>query len=406
MNKTKKEIVILGAGYAGLLAAVRLWKKTKRLSVSITLVDAEATFGERTRFQQLATGQRLQKRSIVDFLRGTAVQFCQGVVTQLDPQQQSVALATAAGDKQLAYDYLLVALGSTTQPDVVPGAKQFAYTLNRDSARRLAVQMGGKQKGGRLVVVGGGPTGLEAAAEFAEQHPDLHVTLLTDGQIGQMLASKAEVYLRKALDRLQIEVREGVQITAVSKTHVQQGNGQQLPYDYCLWTGGFVASPLAKGAGLTVNQRNQILIDPMMRSVSHPTIYAVGDAAYSATPPGAPVRMSQFFALVSGAHAADCLAARLHDRPAQPFGLSWVGLAISLGRQECVAQFLRADDTPLNLYLTGTTAVSFKEFFVKFAIWSIKIQRTAPWMFSWLGQNKMRGKQAINTAATPSAALD
>ncbi|MEM7118730.1 MAG: FAD-dependent oxidoreductase [Chloroflexota bacterium] len=406
MNKKKKQIVIVGAGYAGLLAAVRLWKKTKRLSVAITLVDAEATFGERTRFQQLATGQQLTRWSIVDFLHGTAVHFCQGYVSQLDPQQQQITIETAIGNQQLPYDYLLVALGSTTQVNTVPGAKQFAYTLNRDSARALARQMAHRNGGEQLVIVGGGPTGLEAAAEFAEQHPDLRVTLLTDNKIGQMLSSKAEAYLRQALERLQIEVREGVRITAVFETHVQQENGEQQAYDYCLWTGGFVASPLAQKAGVTVNQRNQILIDPTMRSVSHPTIYAVGDAAHSVEPPGAPVRMSQFFALVSGAHAADCLVAQLTNRPAHPFGMSWVGLAVSLGRQDCVAQFLRPNDTPLNLYLTGKAAVSFKEFFVKFAIWSINIQRTAPWMFAWLGKNKMRGKHATNPPMTTPAILD
>lgn len=395
MSQEKQRIVILGAGYAGLLATLRLWKKTRRLPVAITLVNREATFGERTRFQQLATGQVLNKRPIVDFLRGTAVSFLQGCVTQLDLQQNQIVVKTKDGLVTVPYDQLIYALGSIMQPATLPGAVEYAHTLDRASAQALAAKMKAAKKTigdgrERLVVIGGGATGIETAAEFAEQRPQLEITLVTSGKIGQMLSAKGKAYLRKALARLQVVVREDERVTAVFAEQVELSSQAMLPYDYCIWSGGFTAAPLAQEAGLSVNECGQILINATMRSVSHPNVYVAGDAASPLVEPGAPARMSQFFALVTGAHVADCVANDLYGRAAQPLGLSWVGLAISLGRRDCVAQFLYPDDTPRSLILTGKTAVWFKEFFVKFAIWSIKVQRTAPWLFYWLGKNKMR----------------
>jgi NADH:quinone reductase (non-electrogenic) len=67
----------------------------------------------------------------------------------------------------------------------------------------------------------------------------------------------------------------------------------EIPCDLCVWTGGFVAPLLAREAGLTVNERNQIVVDPFLRSISHPEIYAIGDAAHPREDPGVPmVRMS------------------------------------------------------------------------------------------------------------------
>src|SRR4029077_7979522 len=134
------------------------------------------------------------------------------------------------------------------------------------------------------------------------------------------------------------------------------------------------------------------LIDRAMRSLSHREIYAVGDAAYPVEAPGAPIRMAVYTALAMGAHGADCLAAQLNGRPSSAFGLSYVALGLSLGRRDGVVQFLDWHrDTPLDAIITGKLAILFREFFVRVALWAIKAQRVAPWVFTWPGRNKMRG---------------
>ena len=101
--------------------------------------------------------------------------------------------------------------------------------------------------------------------------------------------------------------------------------------------------------------------------------------------------MSLYTAIMMGAHGADCLAAQLDGRQPTAFGLSYVALGLSLGRRDGVFQFLNWNrDTPLNLIMTGRLANLTREFFVRFALWAIKIQRTLPWVFYWPGKYKMR----------------
>jgi len=128
-----------------------------------------------------------------------------------------------------------------------------------------------------------------------------------------------------------------------------------------------------------------------MRSLSHPEVYAVGDAAFPVEAPGAPIRMSLYTAIMMGAHGADCVAAQLNGQRPTAFGLSYIALGLSLGRKDGVFQFLNWDtDAPLNLILTGKIANECREFFVRFAFWAIRVQRTAPWVFDWPGKRKLR----------------
>jgi NADH dehydrogenase FAD-containing subunit len=202
----------------------------------------------------------------------------------------------------------------------------------------------------------------------------------------------ARAYIRKRFDQLGIRFMEGTTITQLREHGALAADGETIPFDACLWVGGFAVSDLARRAGIRVNERGQILIDRAMRSLSHPEIYAVGDAAHPAEAPGAPIRMAVYTALLMGAHGADCLAARLSGKSPTAFGLSYGALGLSLGRRDGVVQFLDgARDTPLDVILTGRLANLFREFFVHFAVWAIKAQRVVPWVFVWPGKNKMRG---------------
>jgi NADH dehydrogenase FAD-containing subunit len=240
-------------------------------------------------------------------------------------------------------------------------------------------------------MVGGGNTSVEVVTELAETYPGLQITLVTRRSFARNLSAAAQAHIRKAFTRFGITFVEDTTITQLTEDFAITDNGERLPFDVCIWVGGFGVSDLAQQAGLRVNGRGQILIDRAMRSLSHPEIYAVGDAAFPLEEPGAPVRMSLYTAIMMGAHGADCLAAQLNGRAPMAFGLSYVALGLSLGRRDGVFQFLNWDtDTPLNLIVTGRLGNWLREFFVKFALWAIKVQRTAPWIFAGPGRNKLR----------------
>ncbi|HKX17528.1 MAG TPA: FAD-dependent oxidoreductase [bacterium] len=402
-------VVVLGGGYAGLMAAMRLAKKT-RPEVAITLVNAGVWFYERVRNHQVAAGQPVGRYPLASLLRGTRIGFVQGAVTDLDPAARRVTLRGAgdAGEnvegQTIGYDWLVYALGSTSQTGGIPGAREHAYTLDHPSVTALAACLPEIERShGRVLVIGGGPTGVELATEMAESHPDAQVTLVTRREVVPRFSRGARAHVRRSLAQLGIALAEQAAIAEVRPDAARASDGRRFPFDAAVLTGGFGVSDLARRSGLRVNALGQILTDRTLRSLSHGEIYAVGDAAMPAEEPGAPVRMSVITSLFMGAHGADSLAARLRGRRPAAFGISYIAAGISLGRHNGVVQFLDWNrDTPLRTILTGRLAVRFREFFVGFALWAIKAQRVAPWVFDWPGRRKMRRLPVVVPAGAPA----
>lgn len=326
-------VAVLGAGYAGLMAAMRLAKKTDA-RVAITLINAAGTFQERVRNHQLAAGQTLRRYALSSILAGTRIRFLQGTVTAIAPAQRQITVQTAAGVQSVGYDYLVYALGSFIGTGGVPGGRDYAYRLNAEATPALAARLPDvAARGGRLLVVGGGNTGVELATELAETYPGLKVTLATRRSFAPNLSAGARVYIRKAFDRFGMRFLEDTPITQVHEHGALTARGETIPFDLCVWAGGFAVSDLARRAGVRTNERGQILIDRAMRSLSHPEIYAVGDAAYPAEAPGAPIRMALYTALLMGRTARIVWPqSSTEDRPGHlgsrmaPWGSAWDGV--------------------------------------------------------------------------------
>src|SRR6266700_2371585 len=130
MTHPSTRILVLGAGIAGLLFTLRLAGKVARESVQITLVDESDTFTVRPKLHEFATNQRVFRRPFSQILRKTQVQFLQGRVTSLDPSQHRITVQDQQQQHELAYDYLVYALGSMTDRHSVPGVAEYAYSLS------------------------------------------------------------------------------------------------------------------------------------------------------------------------------------------------------------------------------------------------------------------------------------
>ncbi|MFE3450820.1 NAD(P)/FAD-dependent oxidoreductase [Nonomuraea sp. NPDC059194] len=351
-----QRIVILGAGYTGMTTAMALAGRTRGRGVEVTLVNPITRFTERLRLHQTAAGQDLADLRIPDLLKGTGITFVQGWVTAIDAGARVVSLD---GERTLTYDTLVYALGSVADTEAVPGVAEHAYTLDSAAeAGRLAAQLAGART---VVVGGGGLTGVESAAELAETHPGLRVVLLSRDVPGSMMGAKARAYLHAALVRLGVEVRSGVEIAKVLPGGVELAGGEWVEADACLWTTGVRVSPLAADAGLTVDERGRIVVDATLRSISHPEVYAVGDAAAVRQPYGI-IHGTCQSGIPTGAHAAASIARQVRGKQPQPFRFGYIHQPISLGRRDGVVQFTRPDDTPRGLYLKGRWAVAYKEF--------------------------------------------
>ncbi|QYC43761.1 NADH dehydrogenase-like protein YjlD [Nonomuraea coxensis DSM 45129] len=184
----------------------------------------------------------------------------------------------------------------------------------RQAALRLRARLGEVEPGGTVLIVGGGLTGIETATEIAEAHPDLEVAIAARGRVGGRLSDKAQRHLRGALDRLGITVHDHADITCVEANGVVTAAGGEIRAQVTVWTAGFTVHPLAAATTLKVSGTGRIIVDAGMRSVSHPDVYAVGDAALAEGAGGRPLRMSCASANPMAWLAADVIAARLTGR--------------------------------------------------------------------------------------------
>src|SRR5258708_25072278 len=372
--------------------------KVARDHVQIAWVNEWDTFTERPRLHQFATNQAVQWRSLPQMLRRTPVQFIQGRVTSIDPAHHEIVITHQQQTQHLGYDYLVYALGRETYRKTVPGVAEYAYTLAARgplSAAALRDTLPAiEARGGQIVVTGGGATGIETAAEVASAYPHIKVRLVTREPLALFLNKSVGSSILRSLQRLGVEIIDQVAVTAVRERSVVTDQGNELACDLCIWTGGFVAPPLAKQAGLAVNERNQIVVDPFLRSISHPEIYAIGDAASPREDPGVRVRMSAVTAAIMGAHGADSLSAVLHGKAPRPLSFAYLGQGIALGRHNAIGFNNYPDDKPYPPYFTGWLGYLIREGFVRYL--AIATQR--PGIFVWVGKRRYERAQGRQQA--------
>ncbi|WP_439379609.1 NAD(P)/FAD-dependent oxidoreductase [Amycolatopsis lexingtonensis] len=365
----KHRIVVLGAGYAGAAAAGRLAKRLRPADTEITLVNADPEFVERVRMHQLASGQDLKPRPLADVFAGTGVRVLVAEVTAVDAERKTVSVG---GSGEIAYDTLVYALGSTAAVGGVPGVAEHACHLaGKQSALRLRARLAELGAGAAVLVVGGGLTGIEAVTEIAEARPDLEVSFAVRAGLGDWLSEKARRHLRAAIDRLGIVVHEHTGIASVGPDGASTADGREIPARVTVWTAGFAVHPIAAATTLRVAATGQIVVDDTMRSVSHPDVYAVGDAALAPGADGTPLRMSCASGVPAGYLAADAIAARLTGRGIPPNKIGYSAQCISLGRRDAVVQWVTPDDRPKPSAVTGRTAARMKELICRVAAWSV-----------------------------------
>ncbi|GAB3161881.1 NAD(P)/FAD-dependent oxidoreductase [Microbispora hainanensis] len=405
-------IIVLGGGYTGALAAGRLARRLHREDVAITLVNAEPDFVERVRTHQLATGQDLKPRPYSEMFAGTGVELKLAKVTGLDADRKSVTVAgvngagstapgSGAGIEELSYDTLVYALGSGWNAQGVPGVAEHAYEIaGRPGALRLRERLAGLGAGQTVVVVGGGLTGLEAATEIAEARPDLDVALVAGGVLGDWLSPKGRAHLRKVCGTLGITVHENTAVTGVEADRVTTAGGAAIPAAVTVWATGFAVNPIAEETTLEITGTGQIVVDATMRSVSHPDVYAVGDAALAMGPGNKPLRMSCASGTLAAWQAADAIVARLTGGKLPKVPVRYFNQCISLGRRNGLIQYVTADDRSVGAVLTGRPAAVYKEMICKGAAWNV----ANPTFGLPVRRRRVTGKPAAAGSAVEAAA--
>jgi NADH:quinone reductase (non-electrogenic) len=396
-NNGAYDVVILGAGYAGLMAALRLCQKRQQLRIA--LVNRSDQFLERVRLQESIVAPVAPRiASISAFVRGKNIEFIRGSVTSLDPDHRLVRIATESQELVIAFDQAIYALGSNVDVDDIPGAAEHAYRLEPGEGPRSAAALRSRLRENagrplRVITVGGAETGIEVAGEIKTAWPNVEMTIISRSRCGDFRGPRVEKAVRTELKRLGVALVDGEAVTEVRATELLTDAGRSIACDICVWSGGLRSSPVASHAGLATDPLGRIWVDPSLRSISHAHILAIGDAAHPAAPTGAPYRLSAFVALASGAHAADVILAQKEKRQLQPFSYSTFGQGVAIGRGG-VGFPSYPDDQQVLFILTGRTARHVRNSFVWFITYILRLERRMPGFFFWPGRRRVSWHQA------------
>lgn len=352
----KPQVVVVGAGYAGMMSALRLAPHAH-----VTLVDPADRFTERVRLHERAAGRPDVTHSLGSFLRPTGIVHVAARATEIDTAGREVR--TDDG-RVLPYDRLIHALGSRTR-SVAPGDRDRAYTVESATELHKRLQDGP----GSLTVVGGGLTGIELATELAETHPGWRVGLLTEGAVGPGLSEKGRAHVRSVLTGRGVRIEEGRRLAGPD----------DIDTDVVVWAASMTPNTeLARAAGIATDAAGRVEVDAALRSVSHPEVYGVGDSAAGYTAAAGSLRMGCAAALPCGSQAASAIIAELRGQEPEPLDFSYHLQCLSLGRHDGLVQFVRPDDSPRERVLTGRPAAFVKEGIVRATVRSLKLASRQP----------------------------
>lgn len=364
-------VVVVGAGYAGMSAARRLARSD---DVSVTLVNSRPDFVERIRLHQLVAGNHAASRPVRDFLPKD-VAFVVAHAVSLDTATQQLWLNDGTAHD---YDYLVLAVGSRCGPSNIPGAQECAYAIDTfEAAKCTATRLRELERDAIVTVVGGGLTGIEAAAELAETTHH-RIRLITRGPIGQSLGDRARGCVRTFFARHGVDLIERESVERVTETSVILSRDRSLASGLTIVAPAFEAQDLARGSALEVDERGALVVNEALVSVSSNTVIGAGDGAVLA---GEPIRMSCQAAIPLGVHAAETALRLIAGREPKPVGRKFVGQCVSLGRREAVFQYTDRSDAPRpHMVLSGRLGAVLKELI---CAGSLSFGRVGGFTYSW-----------------------
>ncbi len=361
----KPHIVILGGGFAGIGAA----QKLKKADVDVVVVDKHDYHTFQPLLYQLATGlleTSAVGHSLRDLVHGQDnATVHKATVTAVDLAKREVQFSEMA---PLTYDYLVFGIGAEVNFFGTEGAAEHAFPMyTLPDAVRLKEHVLGRWEAAdkdaalvedgalNVVVVGGGPTGVETAgalaelyrAAFAKDYPNLpqdkaRIVLVEAGpEVFAMFKPNLREYTEKALRKRTVEVVTGEIVESISPTRVTLKSGTVIEAHTLVWGAGLQGNRLVQSLGLDLQKGNRIGVGPELDVPDHPELYAVGDiAAITDAKTDQVLPQLGSVALQSGEHVGETIARRVAGKKTEPFKYHDKGTMATIGRGAAVVQMM------------------------------------------------------------------
>lgn len=390
---TAPRIVIVGGGAGGLALATRLGRTLgKRKRAEVVLLDRNTTHVWKPLLHELATGVLNSSMDEVDYRGHSSAHFYRyqrGSLTGLDRQQQTLQLAPIHDEngqevlpaRELAYDYLVMALGSVSNDFGTPGVAEHCHFIDSpqqakafqrdmintflrytDPDLRQHTQL-------TIGIVGGGATGVELAAELfdasrmlnaygvtAEDHQTISVHLIEAApRLLPGLSERISQTVKTELESLGVTVHTDTAIKEAQAHRLVTGDDEVIKTDINVWAAGIKAPPFLAELGLTTNKKNQIDVNTTLQSVDDEKVFSLGDCAScpmeenSSVPPRAQAAHQQAKLLAKN------LVNQLEGKPLADFRYRDHGSLVSLARFDAVGNLMRSSASK-GLFLEGWLA--------------------------------------------------
>ncbi|MCO6416524.1 FAD-dependent oxidoreductase [Siccirubricoccus sp. KC 17139] len=298
----QKRIIIIGAGFAGMYAALSAARLREAQGVApeklqIALVAPEPTLTIRPRLYE-AKPETLGA-PLGEVLAAVDVVYVQGRAEKIDTRARSVKIAPAAGRPHvLGYDRLVLASGSELFRPEIPGLSEFAFSVDTLAdaialdrhLQGLAVRPTSEARN-TVVVAGGGFTGIEVATEMparlrtilGEEARPRVVIVERNAAIARDMGEAPRPVIEKALRDLGIETQMGVGVSGVDRGGVMLSDGRRIESSTVIWAAGMRAAPLAAQIPAEHDNSGRLIVDRELRVPGVPGVFATGDAAKAAS---------------------------------------------------------------------------------------------------------------------------
>jgi NADH dehydrogenase len=361
-------VVIIGAGFAGLSAVGQL----RKAGLRVTVIDKNLYSTFQPLLYQVATGG-LNPGDVAypvgGFTARRDARYIRGELTEIDQEARVVRLA---GGREIGYDYLIIATGVAANYFGVRGAAENTYGLYtradaivlRDHIMNgfewLSADPGG-QREFAVTVVGGGATGVELAGTLGELRNDvlratfpdvdperLHIRLVEMAP-GLLMPfnEKLREYTRRQLADRGVDIRLNTTIREVTPDQVLLADGIALRSDLTVWAAGVAAHQSVAAWGLPQGKGGRLLVGPDLRVAGTERIFATGDIALNEENPSPQLAQP---ALQEGRHAAAQIIRLVRGEPTEPFHYHDKGIMATIGRRSAVVELARG------ARITGTLA--------------------------------------------------